>query len=110
MSLRDVATDFEDLGVRVLAISRDDVRAQKAFAETEQVGYALLADPDGSVVHKYDVAWGDKPFARRVTFLVDDEQRIRHIDRNVDVTTHGKDLVDVVRRIRSEGGGAKRDF
>jgi len=41
-------------------------------------------------------------FARRVTFVVDPEGVVRHIDTKVDVVRHGAALTKVVERLRKE--------
>jgi peroxiredoxin len=39
--------------------------------------------------------------AQRVTIVIDSRGRIRHIDRAVDVSKHGSDLVGVLRRLQA---------
>jgi peroxiredoxin Q/BCP len=104
-SLRDAAQRLEALDAAVFAASLDDVAAQKAFAETEQLPYPVLSDPDGSVAAKYGVLAPGGRYARRVTFVVDPEGIVRHVDEKVDVATHGADLARVLERLRGEGAG-----
>ena len=98
-SLRDVAEKLEQLGVSVYAMSLDDVAAQKAFAEAQELNFGLLSDTDGSAARKYGVL-GKRGYAQRVTFLIDDKGVLRHIDREVKVRSHGADLVALVERIK----------
>jgi len=99
-SLRDAAAEFEKLEVRVLGISTDGVAAQAAFAAAQELKFALLSDPDGSAAAKYDVLWAGRPFARRVTFVLDDKGVLRYRDDDVDVSRHGGDLLGVIRKLR----------
>ena len=82
-----------------MAISTDDVATQKAFAESQELSYPVLSDPDGSVAGKYQVLSGR--YASRVTFVIDPEGVIRHVDRAVNVSAHGAELAEVLRKLRA---------
>ena len=99
-SLRDAATDLQRVKARVLGISTDSVSAQAAFRKQHSLGYALLSDPDASVVQRYGVAWKGRPFARRVTFLIDERGVLRHVVRDVDVRNHGRDVAALIEKLR----------
>lgn len=96
-SLQGAAKDFESLDVRVLGISRDGVADQSKFAEECGLEMGLLSDPDGSATTKFDVAYEGRPFSQRVTFVIDPKGVIRMRDEDVEVRTHGKDLVAALR-------------
>jgi len=85
--------------VRVLGISLDGVADQKKFHTQQELNFALLSDPDGSVARKYQVLSKRGPFASRVTFVIDSKGTVRHIDDGVDVDSHGRDLIDVIERL-----------
>ncbi len=84
----------------MFGISLDDVASQAAFAKSQELEYPLLSDPDGSVAAKYGVLMKGRPFARRVTFIIDAKGVIRAIDRKVDVKQHGDDLVELIGELR----------
>ena len=73
--------------------------ALAAFVKTEKLGFELLSDPDGGVARKYGVL-GRRGYAKRRTFLIDDQGVLRHVSEKVDVRTHGADLVELVRKLR----------
>jgi len=81
----------------VYGLSLDDVRSQAGFVKEQELNFPLLSDPDGSVAAKFGVLMAGRPYARRVTFVLDPEGIVRLIDDRVDVRQHGSDLV---RRIR----------
>ena len=54
-SFRDAITDLKDAGAVVLGISRDDVKAQKKFAEKFSLKYPLLADKDEKICDYFGV-------------------------------------------------------
>ena len=41
-----------------------------------------------------------RPFARRVTFVLDDKGVVRHVDQAVKVDTHGADLLTLLEDLR----------
>lgn len=84
----------------VYGISTDDVASQRAFVEAQKLQYKLLSDPDGSVATKYGVLMDGRPFAKRVTFVLDDQGILRHIVDKVDVASHGEDLLAWIRANR----------
>ncbi len=99
-SLRDAAAKLDELGVAVYALSLDDVADLAAFAKKQKLNFKLLSDPDGSVAAKYGVLLPRRSFSRRVTFVLDEEGVLLHIDDGVRVATHGSDLVRVIRELQ----------
>ena len=98
-SLRDAATGFQDLDVRVFALSLDDVASLKAFHEAQELNFQLLSDPDGSVARKYGVL-SERGYANRVTFVLDEKGVLRAVEDSVDVSKHGADLVAKIAEMR----------
>ena len=90
------------MGVSVYALSLDDVSALAAFAEAQELNYQLLSDPDGSAAKKLGVLMADKPYAQRVTFVLDEKGIVRHVDTKVDVSKHGADIVGVIKKLRGK--------
>ena len=86
--------------MQVFGISLDDVASQAAFAKSQELVFPLLSDPDGSVAAKYGVLMKGRPFAQRVTFIIDAEGVIRAIDKKVNVNQHGEDLVELIGELR----------
>ena len=98
-SLRDAATEFADIETEVFGISLDDVATQKDFHKTEKLNFSLLSDPDGSVARKYGVLM-PQGYAGRVSFVIDTKGKLRAIVNEVNVRSHGTDLVDMVRELQ----------
>lgn len=89
------------LGSRIYGLSLDDVKAQAAFHEAQKLSFPLLSDPDGSVARKYGVFLA-RGFANRVTFVIDPNGVLRHVDQTVAVDSHGRDLIELLTRLKSE--------
>jgi peroxiredoxin Q/BCP len=70
-SLRDSYAVLGDKGVKILGVSMDTVKAQKAFKEKYQLPFDLLADKDGVIVTAFGVP-KTLGFAKRQAFLFKD--------------------------------------
>lgn len=70
-SLRDAFADLSTKGVRVLGVSNDSVKAQKAFKEKFKLPFDLLADEGGEVITAFGVP-KTLGFAKRQAFLFKD--------------------------------------
>ena len=55
MELRDAAQKFAAAGLKLYAISYDDVEALAAFATANRVTYRLLSDVDSTVIREYGI-------------------------------------------------------
>lgn len=86
--------------MQVLGLSLDDVQAQAKFVEQQKLNFPLLSDPDGSAAGKLGALMKDKPYAARVTFVIDDKGVLRLRDEGVKVDSHGKDLVEAIRAMK----------
>lgn len=80
-------------------LSTDDVKSQARFVKEQELSFPLLSDPDGSMARKYDVLWRGA-YTKRVTFVIDPKGVLRAIDDEVDVDTHGRDLVALLERLQ----------
>jgi peroxiredoxin Q/BCP len=100
-SLRDVAGELDELGAVVYALSLDDVADLAAFAKDQKLLFRLLSDPDGGVARKYGVL-SARGFADRVTFVLAPDGVVQHVDKSVDVSKHGADLVGVLRELQAK--------
>lgn len=77
--------DFKTLGLNVVSISHDTVPLIAAFHSAQNIGYTMLADPDGAVVEKLGVrdmqyADGSRAFgvARPMIFIINPQLKITH--------------------------------
>ncbi len=81
------------------ALSLDDVSELAKFAKKQELNFRLLSDPDGSVAAKYGVMAEKRRYAKRVTFVIDEEGRVALVDEKVDVRKHGDELVESIARL-----------
>lgn len=71
----------------MLGISIDSPGANKAFAEKIRATFPILSDPGKESAKAYGVLSFTRLFANRVTFVIDKDGVIQHID-------HGSDALD----------------
>ncbi len=78
-AFRDTYTIFQDTGAEVLGISSDSDRSHKRFADTHQLPFPLLSDPDGVVRKTWSVPKTLGIFPGRVTYVIDRQGIIRYV-------------------------------
>ena len=76
-ALRDLNTDIQHAGLRVVGVSPQSSDSHKRFAQKYGLKYTLLADPDKTVIKMYDA---DGPLGiavRRITYLIDQNRVVQ---------------------------------
>ncbi len=74
-------------------VSLDDPERNRDFADSVGAGFVLLSDPGKQVAKRYGVLALGGFYARRVTFYIGADGRLRRIDRDVSTETHGQDVI-----------------
>ena len=95
----NVAIDYANQPV--VGISVDSAASHAAFAGKHNLPFPLLADADGKVAASYD-ALTDLvvvKFAKRHTFLIDPQGRIRQRYTDLDTKTYTKTLIADLERL-----------
>ena len=62
----------------------DKLEANKAFAAKIGASFPILSDPEKTTAKAYGVLNFTRPFANRVTFVIEQDGVIRHIDKGSD--------------------------
>jgi peroxiredoxin len=78
--LRDRSKEFEAVGVRVMAASRDSAWSHVAWMQALDLNFALLSDWNGDAVRGFGIARdyrGMADVARRSAFLIDTHATVR---------------------------------
>ena len=70
----------------------DDAETNRRFAESLDVDYPILSDPDKKVSGAYGVLNTERGMAFRWTFYIDMNGIVKHIDREVKTANHGDDM------------------
>ena len=93
-SFRDNYQQYQDKDMVVLGVSNDDEASHKMFKEKYGLPFALLADTDRSISQAYDVDGGGYP--KRVTYIINGEGVITHVDENVQTSCHAQDILSTL--------------
>jgi peroxiredoxin len=95
---------FADAEAQVFGISTDNTPSQKEFATKVEASFPLLSDfKDRSVSEKYGVLIKEVGVANRVTFVIDKEGKIIHMEAGADaISTLG--AVDACSRSAHKKG------
>ena len=101
--LRDNMDELKKLGVEVLGISTDKPEKLSRFVEKEVLNFTLLSDEDHKVCEEFGV-WGEKSFMgktydgiHRISFLIDEEGKVRHVFDDFKTSNHHDIVLDYVK-------------
>lgn len=83
-------------------ISVDSLEDNTAFAKKEQADFPILADPTKETANKYGVlrTMGEMQLANRWTFYIGPDGRIVAIDKKVNPSTSGRDIVAKLKELQ----------
>ena len=102
-SLRANSKALHELDVAYFTASVDTPELNKQFAESLDLDYPILSDPDKSVAKAYGVLSG-RGFSNRWTFYIDKDGIIKEIDKTVNPDKAG---ADVAAKVKSLGLSSK---
>jgi peroxiredoxin Q/BCP len=104
---RDAFQKLLHAGIVILGISRDDVKAQKNFHRKYNLPYDLLADPDMTLIKRYDLLRPKSMYGKlvkgveRTTFIIGPDtgsgQRLLHIFPKVKPENHVEEVLAVLQ-------------
>jgi thioredoxin-dependent peroxiredoxin len=107
-AFRDLKSELQELGAKVLGVSTDDVASHEKFRDKYRLNFPLLADPDHAVADKYG-AWREKNMygkklvgVQRSTYLIDPEGRVARVWKRVQVDGHDQQVLEALKDLRNE--------
>ena len=83
----------------LFAVSIDMVEDQKKFVEEYQIPYLHLSDPK-KVACKTYAGLNLAGLAKRSTFIINKEGKITKIFRNINVDSHGNEIVEALKNLK----------
>lgn len=104
-NFRDSFSEFENLGVSIIGISKDTISSHKKFIEKYNLPFILLSDDEGKVCKKYDVLKEKSIFGKsyigieRTTFIINKDGIIQNIYKNINISNHVKEVLHCLREI-----------
>lgn len=81
------------------AASVDDAETNRKFAESLELDYPILSDPEKDTAKAYGVLRMMGLYAARHTFYIGKDGKILYIDTDVTPATAGEDLVKHLERL-----------
>ena len=97
-SLRDGMDELKGLGISVLGVSTDGVKAHENFRDKYSLNFPLVSDKSKEIIKLYGVksAFGS---AKRVTFLINKKGEIVYIWKKVNTKKHAEEILDKVKEL-----------
>lgn len=96
--VRDKSSRFEENKIKVIGISVDSKEMIKEFIDDHNLNFTLLSDENKKVSEAYGVL-NNIGLASRITFVVDKYGIIRNILRDVDVSTHADEILNLAKAL-----------
>ncbi|CCH65590.1 Alkyl hydroperoxide reductase subunit C-like protein [Richelia intracellularis HM01] len=93
-SFRDAIEKYKNKNVVILGVSSDNEASHKVFTQKYNLTFPLLADTEQKLIKAYDVDGGG--YAKRVTYIIDGNGKIAHVDSSVNTSTHASDILAVL--------------
>jgi peroxiredoxin Q/BCP len=98
-NLRDHMADLAGHDITVIGVSPDSDASHEKFAAKHDLPFALIADPDRSIIEAYGV-WGEKTNygktfmgLQRTTFLIDTDGVIAHVFKRPKTKEHATEII-----------------
>ena len=100
-----------DEDITVFGVSTDRTFSHRRFAESEESGFTLLSDSDGSVADAFDVLYDEfeqhRLIAKRSAFVVDTDRRIEYAWSTEEPAERPDwaEVSEIVRGLRADDSG-----
>jgi peroxiredoxin Q/BCP len=103
-SFRDNINRLMSQEAVILGVSVDSAESHKDFAKKHDLPFSLLADENADVAKLYDSVLDliITKFAKRHSFIIDPQGKIAKIYRDVDPTTHVRDVMADLKSLQEK--------
>ena len=81
----------------------------KKFAESLELDYPILSDPEGKVAEAFGVVNKQRRLPMRWTFFINKEGVVAHIDKRVSARSHGADIAAKLKELGVEPAEQKKE-
>jgi len=102
-SIREKGDLLKPLNVAYFTASVDTPEVNKKFAESLDLDYPILSDPDKTVANAYGVLNPQRGMANRWTFYIDKDGVIREIDKKIQTAQAAPDMAAKVKELKLSG-------
>ena len=101
--LRDRFHELEGIDAVVLGVSSDESSMHRKFADSFQLPFVLLSDPENIIIKAYGARWcyGLIPITKRIVYILDKEGTVRGVFHNeLDIQKGVEDAVACLHGLR----------
>ncbi len=102
-SFRANSKALKDLNVAYFTASVDTPELNRKFAESLDLDYPILSDPEKTAAQAYGVMMPTRPLTNRWTFYIDKDGIIKEIDKKVNTDKAGEDLASKIKSLGLDG-------
>jgi len=99
-NFRDASERLAPFNVQVLGVSVDTRESHESFARKFKLNFPLLADPTKKITRAYG-ALAFYRLARRTTFIIDPQGKIRRIFKTVNPKMHVDEFAQALTELQS---------
>ena len=102
-NFRDDYSEITGAGAVILGVSKDDIKSHNKFINKFDLPFLLLSDESTEMISAYGAWVKKKMYGKeyygvfRKTYLIDEEGKIQRIWHKVDVKTHSKDIIELIK-------------
>jgi peroxiredoxin Q/BCP len=102
-SMRASSSTLKPLNVAYFTASVDTPDDNKKFAESLELDYPILSDPDKKVAEAYGVVHEGRQVPERWTFYIGKDGTIKAIDKKINTKQAGEDLASKIKELGLAG-------
>lgn len=99
-AFRDSIKVIRDRNAEVYGISADSVEAQAKFHKEHNLAFAVLADPLMDAIRKYGAKMEERDMAKRWTFILDPQLKVRWMDEKVDPVADPQNVANQLAQLQ----------
>lgn len=101
-AFRDSIKVIRKKGAEIYGVSVDNQKDQKAFHEKHKINFPLLCDEEAKVAELYGVKIPVIGIAKRWTFVIDPDLKIRNIDKDVDPSADARKTAALIDKLKGQ--------
>ncbi len=102
-TLRDRGFDFQKDNIEVVGVSFDDTASHRKFMQDHDLNFTLVADTEGKIADAYGARKEPgKKMAKRMSFLIGKDGKIKHITDNPSADVHLSEMKDELAKLQAK--------
>ncbi|MDC7707002.1 peroxiredoxin [Vogesella indigofera] len=105
MAFRDLHSQFQAAGARILGVSRDSLKSHENFRTKHELPFELISDPDETVCNLFGVMKLKNMYGKQVrgiersTFVINSDGDILREWRGLKVPGHAEEVLTFVKSL-----------